>query len=150
MLPTPGSRSRHSERHFSFDCSVLNAPRWTYGANRVQLDADVKVLSEFLAYLQNDLIRAAYAVTSLSSSQSSGRQNREFLLFHPIPSTKFRIGSDHVSHLRSINTPLKLLVENEIYRLSVWTNPTNDPRRGVDQLGSTERQTTDSVSEISL
>ena len=38
---------------------------------------------------------------------------------------------------------LRLLVENEILRLNVWNNPTNDPKRGVDNIGTVERTMTD-------
>lgn len=34
---------------------------------------------------------------------------------------------------------LRLLVENEILRLNVWNNPTNDPKRGVDSIGIVEK-----------
>lgn len=35
-----------------------------------------------------------------------------------------------------MNHPLRLLTENEIFRLNVWTNPTNDPKRGTDVIGT--------------
>ena len=38
---------------------------------------------------------------------------------------------------------LRLLVENEILRLNVWNNPTNDPKRGVDNIGTAEKMMTD-------
>ena len=38
---------------------------------------------------------------------------------------------------------LRLLVENEILRLNVWNNPTNDPKRGADSIGAIERTMTD-------
>lgn len=38
---------------------------------------------------------------------------------------------------------LRLLVENEILRLNVWNNPTNDPKRGVDTVGMVEKSMTD-------
>jgi hypothetical protein len=38
---------------------------------------------------------------------------------------------------------LRLLVENEIHRLNVWNNPTNDPKRGVDSVGTIEKSMTD-------
>lgn len=41
--------------------------------------------------------------------------------------------------MRSLNLPLRLLTENEIFRMSVWGNPTNDAKKGADLLGSTER-----------
>ncbi|KAJ7217187.1 hypothetical protein GGX14DRAFT_440647 [Mycena pura] len=89
-------------------------PQWSYGANRVQVDADIKVVSEFLSYLQSDSVRESVAISSLSAAQSESRS------------------SQLTSKLRSINHPLKLLVENEIFRLTVWANPVNDPKRGAD------------------
>ena len=41
--------------------------------------------------------------------------------------------------MRSLNLPLRLLTENEIYRLSVWNNPTNETSKGGDLVGNTER-----------
>ena len=38
---------------------------------------------------------------------------------------------------------LRLLVENEILRLNVWNNPTNDPKRGPDSTGTVERTMSD-------
>ena len=38
---------------------------------------------------------------------------------------------------------LPLLVENEILRLNEWNNPTNDPKRGVDNIGTVEKTMTD-------
>jgi len=38
---------------------------------------------------------------------------------------------------------LPLLVENEILRSNVWNNPTNDPKRGVDNIGTVEKTMTD-------
>ncbi|KAG6909642.1 hypothetical protein DXG01_016424 [Tephrocybe rancida] len=90
--------------------------RWSYGANRAQVDADVKVLAEFLSCLQTDAIRGTSEISSLSLAQ--------------IPSR------DYANRLRSINHPLRLLTENEMNRLAVWNNPTNDPKRGSDQIGS--------------
>ncbi|KAJ7709476.1 hypothetical protein B0H17DRAFT_1155491 [Mycena rosella] len=91
-------------------------PQWSYGANRVQVDADIKVVSEFLSYLQTDSVRGSVAISSLSPAQSASRS------------------SEFVTKLRKLNHPLKLLVENEIFRLSVWANPTNDPKRGTDHI----------------
>ncbi|KAJ3753010.1 hypothetical protein EV360DRAFT_88184 [Lentinula raphanica] len=94
-------------------------PQWSYGANRVQIDADIKVLSEFLSYLQADTIRDALTVSSLAPSQFTLR------------------ASYYASHLRDVNHPLRLLLENEIFRLNVWANPMNDPKRGTDHIGTT-------------
>ncbi|KAJ7172099.1 hypothetical protein C8R46DRAFT_1258016 [Mycena filopes] len=89
-------------------------PQWSYGANRVQVDADIKVVSEFLSYLQTDSVRGSVAISSLAPTQAAA------------------LSSQFAAKLRSLNHPLKLLVENEIFRLSVWANPANDPKRGVD------------------
>jgi hypothetical protein len=65
------------------------------------------------------------------------------LTFFNSPDAK--IVSDYVSRLKSINHPLRLLVENEIFRLSVWANPSNDGKRGTDHVGTSERN----MSEVS-
>ncbi|KAH7879656.1 uncharacterized protein C8R40DRAFT_1158339 [Lentinula edodes] len=85
-------------------------PQWSYGANRVQIDADVKVLSEFLSYLQADSIRDTLTVSSLAPSQFA-------------PRASLRIPC------RDINQPLRLLVENEIFRLKL--------KSGTDHIGMT-------------
>jgi hypothetical protein len=54
----------------------LSHLRWTYGANRVQVDADMKILSEFLSYLQTDSVRELQAISSLSPVQVSSRNTR--------------------------------------------------------------------------
>ncbi|KIK92048.1 hypothetical protein PAXRUDRAFT_830328 [Paxillus rubicundulus Ve08.2h10] len=96
-------------------------PQWSFGANRVQLDADVKVLSEFLGHLQTDTVRCLVSLSSLSPTQTTAKN------------------SPCISRLKSINHPLRLLVENEIYRLTVWANPSNDVRRGHDHHGTVEQ-----------
>ena len=40
--------------------------------------------------------------------------------------------ADRWSELKAVNRFLRLLVENEILRLSVWDNPTNDAKRRSD------------------
>jgi len=49
---------------------------------------------------------------------------------------------------QSVAQVLRLLVENEILRLNVWNNPTNDPKRGVDSIGTVEKTMTDVSSFI--
>lgn len=45
----------------------------------------------------------------------------------------------YAARLKSINHPLRLLVENEIYRLTVWANLISDPKRGSDHHNNVER-----------
>lgn len=92
-------------------------PQWSYGANRVQVTADIKILQEFLTHLQTDCVKGVSCLSSLSPGQSPSQ-------------------SSHVAYL---NHPLRLLVENEITRLTVWANPSNDSQRGTDHHSVTER-----------
>ncbi|KAL0946563.1 hypothetical protein HGRIS_012767 [Hohenbuehelia grisea] len=105
-------------------------PQWSYGANRVQIDADMKALSEFFSCLQTDAICATSTISSLSMAQSLSSNSR------------------YAARLRNINKPLRLLVENEIFRLNVWSNPTNDPRRSADQVGATDRSLSEAWPSI--
>jgi phosphatidylinositol 4-kinase len=74
-----GSPYAHSKVVQRIAFSILNAVnRWSYGANRVQVDADVKVLSEFLSYLQTDTVRGSPAISSLSPVQSASRSSRTY------------------------------------------------------------------------
>lgn len=41
--------------------------------------------------------------------------------------------------MKNANRLLCLLVENEIFRLTVWNNPLSDVKRFVDPFGSLER-----------
>lgn len=100
-------------------------PQWTHGANRLQMDADSKLLTEFLSYLQADAARLAHEVSSLGQTQATS------------------MNPTYISRLKTHSLPLKLLVENEIYRLSVWLNPVSDPKRGVDHPSNLERSMTD-------
>ncbi|KAJ8087995.1 phosphatidylinositol-4- kinase [Marasmius tenuissimus] len=98
-------------------------PQWSYGSNRVQLDADVRVLSEFLSCLQTDAIRSNLAISSLAPAQLTSRN------------------AYYAGRLKEMNHPLRLLVENELFRLSVWANPANDPKRGADHVSSVTEHT---------
>lgn len=57
--------------------------------------------------------------------------------------------TDYVEHgAQSTAQVLRLLVENEILRLNVWNNPANDPKRGVDIIGTVEKLMTDVSSFV--
>ncbi|KAF9526949.1 hypothetical protein CPB83DRAFT_856867 [Crepidotus variabilis] len=98
-------------------------PQWSYGANAVQVDLDIKILSEFLSVLQSDSVRGPPSISSLS----------------PVRVTS----AYYADRMRNLNLPLRLLTENEIYRLSVWSNATNDTKKSPDLVGSTERSLVD-------
>ncbi|KAI0273304.1 atypical/PIKK/PI4K protein kinase [Gloeopeniophorella convolvens] len=100
-------------------------PQWSHGSNRLQMDADSKLLKEFLSCLQADTARLAHEISSLGQARAS------------------MMNSTYVQRLKSHSVPLKLLVENELYRLSVWANLINDPKRGADHPGNLERTMTE-------
>ncbi len=47
--------------------------------------------------------------------------------------------TEYIAALKNITLPLRLLVENEVFRLTVWTNPANDPKRGLDHVCQLEK-----------
>lgn len=47
--------------------------------------------------------------------------------------------TEYIAALKNIILPLRLLVENEVFRLTVWTNPANDPKRGMDHVCQLEK-----------
>ncbi|KAF8637362.1 hypothetical protein AX17_002861 [Amanita inopinata Kibby_2008] len=100
-------------------------PQFTYGASRVQIEADVRILSDFASYLRSDNVQGYTMISSLSPAQLASR------------------GSYYKSRIRNVNLPLRLLSENEIYRLNVWSNPTNEFKKGVDHPGTIERTLTE-------
>ncbi|KAH8117021.1 hypothetical protein DFH11DRAFT_1687803 [Phellopilus nigrolimitatus] len=91
-------------------------PQWSYGANRVQIEADIKILADFLTLLQTDSVRGSHIVSSSTFPTKTSTQD-----------------------LKGANRLLRLLVENEIFRLTVWDNPSNDVKRGVDHVGLMEK-----------
>ena len=44
--------------------------RWAFGANRVQIDTDIRVLSEFSSSLQVDSVRGYPTISSFMNTQS--------------------------------------------------------------------------------
>ncbi|CAE7106800.1 unnamed protein product [Rhizoctonia solani] len=100
-------------------------PQWSFGANLVQVNADIKLLNEFLEVIQHDNTRADHVTSSLQLEKTTSR--------HP----------EYLSKHRAQNSLLKLLIENEISRLRVWANPTSDLKRGQDYLSNSERSLTD-------
>lgn len=102
-------------------------PQWSYGSNHVQVDADIKLLSEFLDYLQADSIKGFVAISSLNPVISPSQ------------------APQYLASLKNINLPLRLLVENEIFRLTVWSNPANEAKRGADHIVSIEKTMVDSA-----
>ncbi|KAG9010494.1 phosphatidylinositol-4- kinase [Tulasnella sp. JGI-2019a] len=100
-------------------------PNWSYGADRVQIDSDIKLLGSFVEAIQGDGTRADHMISSLNAERHVQRV------------------ADYTARQKSLNNLLRLLVENEISRLRVWGNPSNDPRRGGDHVVAAERTFTE-------
>jgi len=102
----------------------------------------VKLLSEFLSCLTNDVGRDNPSLSSLSPSPAPRTLS--------FTSKLIRL-TEHVERgALNIAQVLRLLVENEILRLNVWNNPTNDLKRGVDNIGTVEKTMTDVSGPITV
>ncbi|TBU65484.1 atypical/PIKK/PI4K protein kinase [Dichomitus squalens] len=102
-------------------------PQWSHGSNRVQVDADIKLLSEFLSYLQADSIRGYAPISSLAPTHAPTQ------------------APYYIAALKNLGLPLRLLVENEVFRLTVWGNPVNDTKRGQDHICLVEKTMLDNA-----
>ena len=60
-------------------CGV-NFDRWSYGSNRVQIDADIKLLSEFLSVLQADSVRGYAPISSLAPAHAPSQPSRTLFM----------------------------------------------------------------------
>lgn len=57
---------------------VDNFPRWSFGADRVQLEGEVKVLNEFLLLVQGDSVKNAYHISALDSPRYGAGEPKTF------------------------------------------------------------------------
>ncbi|OCF44647.1 phosphatidylinositol 4-kinase [Kwoniella heveanensis CBS 569] len=106
-------------------------PQWSFGSDRVQVGAEIKLLQDVLIAVQEDRIRGDHSTSSLSD------RNPAFLISGAASIHEYEVQNRDRVKL------LQLLIENEIQRLSVWCNPTNEPGRpNVPAVGNLERSTT--------
>lgn len=144
VQPSPGSQFAHSESFFNPGNAWI---RISYiGGPTVQIEHKSMRISRFyrsscpiskvtpsagLRIYRASLLHRRPGAPHVSGVVLSGTQNSHEEII------------DYRSILKDNNAPLRLLVENEIFRLSVWTNPLNDPKRGADYGGAVERLMTD-------
>nr|XP_031861737.1 uncharacterized protein CI109_002970 [Kwoniella shandongensis]KAA5528809.1 hypothetical protein CI109_002970 [Kwoniella shandongensis] len=106
-------------------------PQWSFGSDRIQVGAEVKLLEDFLLAVQGDHVRGDHSTSSLNDRTPAflvqgSRSIQEYTAQH----------KDRVKLL-------VLLVENEISRLIVWCNPANETGRPAGpNVGNLERSTT--------
>ncbi|KDE03986.1 hypothetical protein MVLG_05555 [Microbotryum lychnidis-dioicae p1A1 Lamole] len=92
-------------------------PGWTYGSNRIQLKADLQAMEELHSTIKSDKPAYDYILSASRSRKASGL---------PYNSSAATAGS-----LQTRRQQLLLaLLENEMDRLKLWTNPLLDPKRG--------------------
>lgn len=93
-------------------------PQWSFGSDRIQVGAEIKLLQDFIQCVSEDQIRGDHSTSSMHDRQPAWL----------VPgSTSLQ---DYIGQHRDRVRLLQLLVENEINRLNVWSNPTNDRNRG--------------------
>lgn len=118
---------RFRDRLFSAAFSWFAArPQWSFGSDRIQVNAEIRLLQDFLAAIQNDHIRGDHHTSSLHDRAPA------FLVKGAASLHEY--SNLHRDRIRL----LQLLVENEIIRLQVWCNPTNE-NRGTAPIGTIER-----------
>jgi phosphatidylinositol 4-kinase len=109
-------------------------PQWSYGSDRIQVGAEIKLLSEFLGIVQSDHIRGDHLTTSMPDRGPKflvkGRSDFmiQLSVYHA-DSIGYSSLDDYVSQHRDRVRILQLLVESEVYRLSVWHNSLEEPNR---------------------
>nr|XP_018260847.1 phosphatidylinositol 4-kinase [Kwoniella dejecticola CBS 10117]OBR83005.1 phosphatidylinositol 4-kinase [Kwoniella dejecticola CBS 10117] len=87
-------------------------PQWSFGSDRIQVGAEIKLLQDLLQVVQEDKIRGS------ASMHEYENQHRDRVKL------------------------LQLLVENEVSRMSVWCNPLNETGRpNLPATGALERAT---------
>jgi hypothetical protein len=81
QLPFRGFLYALSELDLS-SCStidLLTTERWSHGSNRLQMDADSKLLTDFLSLLQADTARLAHEVSSLGHAQATSMNLSQYI-----------------------------------------------------------------------
>lgn len=108
---------RTSLYHVAFDWFAV-VPQWSFGSSRLQIAADMQLLTQLIDVLQSDVQRAPFVITSFPPSISGVR----------MPGHRSLVGSK-ISFAQRRDL-LILLVQDELNRLKVWNNPLNDSGRG--------------------
>lgn len=97
-------------------------PQWSHGSNRLQIRAEMQLMTELLETLRADRMRADYVVSSFPPSVPGVRLPGSLAV------------QDSVRIFGERRALLQLLVENELGRFSVWNNPLSDTARGQDYV----------------
>lgn len=101
-------------------------PQWSFGSDRIQVGAEIKLLQDFVDAVTSDSIRGDHATTSMRDREAAWL----------IPGSNSL--QDYISQHRDRVRLLQLLVENEIHRLNVWANPANERSRNLVSTSTVE------------
>lgn len=105
-------------------------PQWSFGSDRIQVGAEIKLLQDFIHAVSEDHIRGDHSTSSMN--------DRSAAWLIPGSSSLQEYISLHHERVRL----LQLLVENEINHLLVWSNPTNERTRSFSSPGTLENAVT--------
>ncbi|KAJ9110206.1 hypothetical protein QFC20_003058 [Naganishia adeliensis] len=90
-------------------------PVWSFGSNRIQLGAEIKLLEEVISAVDHDQVRGDHCLSALPQSGNTAGFSGNMSLRDYIIKNKERVSLT------------QLLLQNEISRLRVWANVTADP-----------------------
>lgn len=119
-------------------------PQWSFGSDRIQLGAEIKLLQDFLTAVQSDTIRGDHSTSSMSDRAPAFLIRGELRVAEPraAPATE-PAGSasvqDYTAQHKDKVRLLGLLIENEMARLNVWCNPQSEPGRSVQVSSGLEK-----------
>ncbi|KDN52674.1 hypothetical protein K437DRAFT_253866 [Tilletiaria anomala UBC 951] len=108
-------------------------PQWSFGSNRLQVQAEMRLLSDTLKLLASDKMRASQVITSFPADMAYVRLPGRLTV-----AESSRAASDQ-------RLLLSLLVESELSRFSVWNNPMAVPGRGSDFVGNATKSMTEAT-----
>ncbi len=105
--------------------------QWSFGSNRLQVRAEMQLLSDTLRALQDDAFRAVSVITSFPSDLAYVRLPRSVTI------------SEAARTIADQRMLLCLLIESELHRFSIWSNPLANASRGTDYIGAVTKSMTD-------
>ena len=106
-------------------------PQWSFGSNRLQALAEMQLLSDTLDTVNADALRAVSVITSFPSDMAYVHLPGHVTL------------AEATRSLADQRLLLAVLIENELSRYSVWSNPLAVATRGLDYNGPATRAMTD-------
>lgn len=101
-------------------------PLWSYGSNRIQIQAEMLLLEQVMIAVRDDRIRGDHAISSFTDRLPT------------FPLTGYSSLREYTLQHEETSRLLLLLLESEVGRLSVWCKPTGDGRKAgpLDVTGS--------------